>query len=227
MEQVSLTAETREQAGKGAARKLRAEGKIPGVAYGHGTEAVPVLIDERDLLSVAKLGANVVVDLKIDGTETAADTLAILKELQRDPTTDRLLNADFQWISLTERITVSVPLALEGTPIGVEAGGVTEQSLWELEVNVLPTAIPSSIPVPVADLEIGQSLHVRDVVVPEGVEVLSPGEEPVVSVGAPVIEEEPVVEEAIEVEGEEEEGAEEAEVPEEGQEPQPEADAEQ
>jgi len=208
MEQVSLAAEKRDAMGKGVARKLRAAGKVPGIAYGRGADPVPVTVEERDLLSLAKHGANVLIDLKIDGVDTDDDTLAILRELQRDPTTDRPLNADFQWISLTERITLAVPITIEGTPIGVEAGGVLEQSLWELQVNVLPTAIPSSIPVSVAHLDIGQSLHVRDLAVPEDVEVLTPGDEPLLTITAPKVEEEGVVavreQEAAEVEAAEE-----------------------
>jgi large subunit ribosomal protein L25 len=212
MEQVTLAADTREHAGKGAARKLRAAGKIPGVAYGRGIDPVRLAIDERELQSVAKLGANVLIDLKIDRRKGKSDTLAIVKELQRDPTTDRLLSVDLQWISLTERIRVSVPIELEGTPRGVEAGGVMEQSLWELQVSVLPTAIPSAIAVPAADLDIGHTLHVRDVSVPEGVQVLTPGDEPVVTVTAPRAEEEVVEEkeEVAEVKGEEQRRAEEA-----------------
>ena len=210
------------------ARKLRAAGQIPGVAYGRGTDPVPVVLEERDLLSVAKHGANVLIDLKIDGAKTSEDTLAILKELQRDPTTDRPLNVDLQWISLTEKITLGVPVALEGLPQGVEAGGVLEQSLWELQVSVLPTAIPQSMPISVAELDIGQSLHVRDLAIPEGVEVLTPGDEPVASVNAPKVEEEVVeeVEEGLEVEGEEGEPVEGEEGAEEQEESQPEADEE-
>jgi large subunit ribosomal protein L25 len=219
MEQVSLSAKKRDAGGKGVARKLRAAGQIPGVAYGLGTDPVPVVLEERDLVSVAKHGANVLIDLSIDGAKTPEDTLAILKELQRDPTTDQLLNADLQWISLTAKITLEVPVALEGLATGVEAGGILEQSLWTLQVSVLPTAIPQSIPVSVAELDIGQSLHVRDLVVPEGVEVLSPADEPVASVNAPKVEEEVVeeLEEGVLVEGKEgepvegEEGAEEQE----------------
>ncbi len=219
MEQVSLTAKKRDDGGKGVARKLRAAGQIPGVAYGRGTDPVPVVLEERDLLSVAKHGANVLIDLKIDGADEADDTLAILKELQRDPTTDQMLNADLQWISATEKITVAVRVALEGLPVGVEAGGILEQTLWDLQVSVLPTAIPSSIPISVAELDIGQSVHVRDLVVPEDVEVLTPTDEPVASVNAPKVEEEVVeeLEEGLEIEGEEgepvegEEGAEEQE----------------
>ncbi len=224
MEQVTLAAQKREQTGKGAARKLRAAGKIPGVAYGRGVDPVSVVVDERDLLSVAKQGANVLIDLQIDGATGTSDALAILKEVQRDPVTDHPLSVDLQWISVTERITVSVPTVLEGAAPGVEVGGIMEHVLWELQVNVLPTQIPSSISVPVGHLEIGQSIHVSEVVVPEGVEVLTPLDEPVATVTAPVVEEVPeeVVEE-IPVEGEEEEAPEGAE---EAEEPQPEAETE-
>jgi large subunit ribosomal protein L25 len=224
MEQVTLTAEKREQTGKGAARKLRAAGKIPGVAYGRGVDPVSVCIDERDLLAVAKRGANVLIDLQIDGGSGASDALAILKEVQRDPVTDRPLGVDLQWISLTERITVSVRIVIEGHAPGVDAGGIMDQSLWDVQVSVLPTDIPSSIAVPVGHLEIGQTIHVRELVVPEGVEVITAPDEPVVTITLPVVEEVPEEEEEIPVE--EEEAAEEGAEAKEAEEPQPEGESE-
>ena len=195
MEQVTFLVQKRDQVGKGAARKLRAAGQIPGVAYGRGVDPVPIAVDERQLLALEKHGANVLIDLKVDDAPSGASRLAILKELQRDPITLRPLSVDFQWISLTQRITVAVPIVLEGEPRGAESGGVLEHSIRELQVHVLPTEIPSSIPVSVAELDIGQSIHVRELDVPEGVEVLTPADEPVVTVSAPraveVVEEAP------------------------------------
>ncbi len=224
MEQIRLEAQQRTPSKKSAAREVRRRGLVPGVVYGRGEETVPLAVDARTLSQLLRQhhGANVLFDLKVDG-QSPKDVAAIIKELQADPTTDELLSVDFQWVSLTEEISVTVAIRLEGLAAGVQAGGVLDQSLYEVHVSCLPTNIPEELHLNVDALEIGDSLHVSDIAAPEGAMILAASEEIVVTVRPPTViaEPEPEVEEE---EGEVPEG-EEAEV-EEGAEPAEEAEEE-
>jgi large subunit ribosomal protein L25 len=161
---VALTSARRAGTGKGTARKLRAAGRIPAVFYGRGEAAIPLTVEMKDLKSAMESasGGNVIVDLRVEG-EAAADRKAIIREIQRDPVAGRILHVDFQHISLTEKITVEVPVVLVGTPTGVkDGGGILETLLREVEVECLPTDIPAHIDVDVSALGIGDSIHVGD-----------------------------------------------------------------
>ena len=162
---VSLEAARRADVGKGVARKLRAGGRVPAVYYGRGEDSIPLTISLKELESVihSAEGSNVIVDLKVSG-DKPKDRKALIREIQRDPVAGLILHLDLQHISLTERITVQVPIVLLGTPIGVkDAGGILEHLLREVEVECLPTEIPSKLEVDVSGLAIGDSLHVRDI----------------------------------------------------------------
>ena len=162
---VSLEAARRADVGKGVARKLRAGGRVPAVYYGRGEDSIPLTISLKELESVihSAEGSNVIVDLKVSG-DKPKDSKALIREIQRDPVAGLILHLDLQHISLTERITVQVPIVLVGTPIGVkDAGGILEHLLREVEVECLPTEIPSKLEVDVSGLAIGDSLHVRDI----------------------------------------------------------------
>ena len=162
---VSLEAAPRADVGKGVARKLRAGGRVPAVYYGRGEASIPLTISLKELESVihAAEGSNVIVDLKVSG-DKAKDRKALIREIQRDPVAGLILHLDLQHISLTERITVEVPIVLVGTPIGVkDAGGILEHLLREVEVECLPTEIPAKLEVDVSGLAIGDSLHVSDI----------------------------------------------------------------
>lgn len=161
---VPLASARRSDTGKGVVRKLRAAGRIPGVFYGRGEAAIPLTVGTKDLEGILTGvdGGNVIVDLKVEGAEEA-DRKAIIREVQRDPVGGRILHIDLQHISLTEMITVEVPVVLVGIPTGVkEGGGILEHLLREVEVECLPTDIPPHIDVDVTGLAIGQSVHVRD-----------------------------------------------------------------
>jgi large subunit ribosomal protein L25 len=212
MEQVTLEARRRTPDRKGKARRDRREGFVPGVAYGHGLDPIHLLVGAKELSTLLRQhhGTNVLLDLTVDG-EAPGGFKAIVKEVQRDPVRDDLLSVDFQWVSLTEKISVTVPVVPVGDSVGVKAGGIFEQALHELHISCLPTGIPQQITVDVSELEQGHSLHVSDLVAPEGVTILTAAEEPVVSVRPPHIVAE-VVEakegEAVEGEEGEEEAAE-------------------
>jgi len=217
---VSLEAARRADVGKGVARKLRAGGRVPAVYYGRGEDSIPLTVSLKELESVihSAEGSNVIVDLKVSG-DKAKDRKALIREIQRDPVAGLILHLDLQHISLTERITVEVPIVLVGTPIGVkDAGGILEHLLREVEVECLPTEIPSKLEVDVSGLAIGDSLHVSDIKT-ERAEIKTEMDRAIAAVVPPtILEEVKPVEEAVEAEPEliakekKEEGAE----PEEG-----------
>jgi large subunit ribosomal protein L25 len=197
--ELKLTAEKREANGKGAARKLRAAGRVPAVLYGHDLEPVPLSVDARELFHIlhGSAGSNVLVDLVVNGDEH----LALPREIQRDHVRGRYLHVDFLAIRRDQKVTVSVPVHVVGESPGVKAGGVLEHHLWELEVECLPGDVPDGIDAEVSELQVGDSLKVGDLTPPAGLTVLNPPDESVLSVVIPQVR---VVEEVAEVaEGEE------------------------
>ncbi len=192
---IPLSGTRREKLGKGGARKARAAGHIPGVLYGHGEEPVPVSVQARefDLALRGHQGGNPIVNLAVSGSEYTA----LIRDVQYDPVTHDVLHLDFQHISLTETIEVKVAVHLHGVPVGVkDGGGILETILRELEVRCLPTAIPPSIQVDVSHLDIGDSIHVREITVPD-VTILNDGEETVATVVPPTVMEEKPAEEVV------------------------------
>src|SRR2546422_572486 len=200
----SLEAARRADVGKGVARKLRAGGRVPAVYYGRGEDSIPLTVSLKDLEHVIESaeGSNVIVDLKFPG-DAAKDRKALIREIQRDPVAGAILHLDLQHISLTERITVEVPIVLVGTPIGVkDAGGILEHLLREVEVECLPTDIPSKLEVDVSELQIGDTLHVSDIKA-DRAEILTEAGRGVAAVVPPtVLEEVKPAEEAVAAEPE-------------------------
>ena len=185
---IPLGGTRRENLGKGGARKARAAGRIPAVLYGHGQEPVPVTIQARefDLALRGHRGGNPIVNLAVGGGEYTA----LIRAVQYDPLTHDVLHLDFQHISLTETIEVKVAVHLTGLPIGVkDGGGILETILRDIEVRCLPTAIPAAIEVDVSHLNIGDSVHVREVTVPN-VTILNDGDETIATVVPPTVMEE-------------------------------------
>lgn len=224
MADYQLEIQAREGRGKGAARKLRAAGRIPGICYGRDTQSVAISVDPRALarlLATSDAGTNTLIDLRGDGLDGKT---VLLKELQRDPVSGRPLHADFYAVDLARTVEVSVPVHLTGRAVGVEMGGILDHSLREIELECLPTAIPKELTVEVSELNVGDSVHVRDIALPEGVELLSDPDLSVVSVVAPAVVEEAAPAEGVEegaepAEGEAAEGEEAAEKKEEGEKP--------
>ena len=190
----ALVAETRDATGKGVARKLRAAGRIPAVLYGREEETKAISIDPsalQRLLQRSGAGMNTLIELSVDDTSRTV----LVKEFQRDPVRGRPLHADFYLIELDKTVEVSVPIHLVGRPPGVEEGGILDHPLREIELECLPQAIPEGIDVDVSLLDVGDSIHVRDLTLPEGVSVQTDENQAVASVVAPAVVEEPVVEE--------------------------------
>lgn len=201
MEQVELKAEIRKEIGKEAARLLRQQGLIPAVVYGAAAETINIKVGARDFEKAlhTSAGENVLVNLKLAGAGRKAERTVIIKEIQYDPVKGDIYHLDFKHISLKEAIKVKVPVATKGESPGVKEGGSIEQILWEVEVECLPTQIPEKIEVELSDLKIGDAVHVKELDFPEGVEVLNPPEDVVVSCVPPKVVVEEVVPAAEEV----------------------------
>jgi large subunit ribosomal protein L25 len=200
MQRQELTASVRQTTGNGAARRLRASGRIPAVAYGSGLAALHLELAVRPRERALEQGRSTL--LALNGVRELDGRLVLVKELQRDPASRRIIHCDFYAVDVTRKIEVSVPIHLEGKAPGVVAGGVLEPMLRELVVRCLPLEIPSVIRADVSALEIGDSIRVADLRLPDGVEAVSDPAAGVAHVVVPKAEEEvaPVVEE-VPVEG--------------------------
>ena len=211
-----LQAEKRDESGKGAAHKLRASGRVPGVLYGHGMDPVPLSVDAREMRHILHTGAgtNVLIDLEVDGKQH----LTLPREIQQDHIHDRVMHVDFLAVSRDEKISVNVELIDIGEAPGVKQGGVVDHHLRELHIECLPQDVPEHIEVDISALDLGDIVHVSDLVAPKGVTILNSPDETVLAVITPAAlktEAELTVpgEEGaapVEVPEEEEEGAEEA-----------------
>ncbi len=205
MAEQTLRAEKRDGSGKGVARKLRAAGGVPGVLYGGGMDALPLAVDSKDLYHVLHTGAgaNVLVDLQVDGKKH----LVLAREVQRDHIRGRFIHVDFLAIRRDERITIDVPIRVIGEAPGVKTGGVVEHHLWDLHLECLPGDVPEAIEADVSSLELGDGLKVGDIPPPAGVTILTSLDELILSVVTPQVLR---LEEEVPVEGAEvaaEEGA--------------------
>jgi large subunit ribosomal protein L25 len=190
MASASLSAEIRTESGKGVARKLRAAGRVPGVIYGHARAPQSLSLVARDLdklLSSIAAGSTVV-ELSLGGSTTNT----LIREIQRHPFKKVVLHIDFQELVAGEKVTVNVPLVYVGIPDGVRlSGALLEQIMHSVEVFADPASIPNHIDVDVTHLAMGHSLHVRDLKLAEGIEVLSDEDATMCAVVAPraVVEE--------------------------------------
>lgn len=178
-----LDVKSRDAEGSRAARRLRRSGRVPGVLYGGGGDSVGFDVDARDLrLALAKAGA--VLDLSIDGAKA---TPVVLKEAQRDPVRGETVHIDLLRVRLDQAIHAVVPLELLGTDDapGVKEGGILEQIIRELNVEALPTAIPESIVHEVSEMQIGDTLGLEAIQMPDGVALLDEVEEAIVATLSP------------------------------------------
>lgn len=210
--ETTLKATLREGTGKGAARKLRATGRVPGILYGHGMEPVSVHVDGLDLLHLFhRAGGGVLIDLDVDG----ASHLVIPREVQRDHIRGRYVHIDFLAVRRDEKIRLSVEVREVGEAAGVKNGGVIEHHTRDVEIECFPTDVPEYLEIDVTGLEIGDMARAADIKVAEGVTILAGRDTPLISLIMPAVlqteadlsvpGEEGV--EAEEAEGEPEEGA--------------------
>ena len=185
MASAKLTARPRDGKGKGDNHKLRASGQIPAVVYGHNEPTRSVVLDghELELLFKRVHVENTVIELAIDGEKGPVKTL--VREVQKHPARGNVLHVDFYQIHAGEMINIQVPLHFVGTPQGVKNGGMLQHTMDELDIRVSADSIPERIDVDVAALEIGDSVHVSDLNIPAGVEVLDSPDRSVCSVTPP------------------------------------------
>jgi large subunit ribosomal protein L25 len=192
---VSFSATARDIKGKGAARSLRRQGQVPAVIYGHGRDPLSLSLNARDLDKM--LGHIQAESTVIEVTVGGQTAKTLIREIQRHPIKRQILHVDFQALVAGEKVTVNIPIVLSGVPEGVRLeGGVLDQTLRELEIEVDPSDIPHHAELDVSNMVIGDSLHVSDIKVPAGVKVLDDPETSVAVLAAPraVIEETPAVE---------------------------------
>jgi large subunit ribosomal protein L25 len=206
MDTMQLNSEIRVQTGKGAARRLRRAGKLPAILYGAETEPIMLAMDYGELKQTlrGRAAENIIFDLAINGGTESQSKKVMIKELQRDPVKRDYLHVDLFEISMAKELEVDIPIDLVNTPVGVDQGGILQHIRREVKAACLPEDLVDKIEVDVSGLDIGQSLHIRDISFPPGLKPLDDEDLAVVTVVAPTV--------AAEVEEEEEEGVEEAEV---------------
>ncbi len=197
MIRITMDASIRDKAGKGAARKMRQQGRIPAVLYGPKIDSVALSVNEQDFnrMLFKTKGEQVIFTLNLaDDSNGAREQLALIKAIQRHPVNDKVRHIDFYAISVDEKIKIEVPVTPIGKAKGVEVnGGVLELIQRTVTISCLPLAIPKEIELDISDLDIGDALHVRDLTPPEGVEFIDPPDTTlltVVGAAAPVVEEE-------------------------------------
>ena len=181
-----LRAATRTEHGKSAVRRLRAAGRVPAVIYGHGERTRSISVDALELERLfSRISVeNTIISLGIDG---AAPVRVLVREVQSHPYRTGIAHVDFYQIHAGERVSVEVPVRLIGTPEGVRMGGVLDQILHDLSVRCLSDRIPEAIEADISALQIGDSLHVRDLVLPAGVEAELEGDRTVCAVVPPTV----------------------------------------
>ena len=191
--QLELTLQKRTTTGTRPVRRLRAEGSIPGVVYGKQTKPLIVAVSARQFTKLlhSKAGEHALVTLRLED-EKGWERPALVKAVQHDPVNGHVTHVDFHTIVLTERLKVKIPLLLKGEAVGVkQEGGVLEHFLREIEVECLPTEMPTSVEFDISALSIGDTVHVRDLTPPKHAKITSDPESPIASVQKPKEEKPP------------------------------------
>jgi len=187
MKTYDLVASTRVASGKGSARQCRREGHIPAILYGIDIKPEPLSVVARDFATAARSAESVhiMVNLKMDGN--GRSEMALVREVQKDPITSKIVHIDFMHVSPERRLRLTVPVHLTGVPEGVKThGGILQHIMRDLEIEALPADIPESIELNVEALGIGDSIHVRDVT-SENIVILSDLRRTIVTVVPPTV----------------------------------------
>lgn len=189
MKQVSLNAELRTECGKSAVKKLRREGLIPAILYGHKKEAIPLSLSSLLLNRIMTDEAieSTLIDLTIKAGEKEEKKTVVLKDIQVGHVKRNCLHVDFYEVDMSEKIVVPISIHLIGKAKGVEAGGILQQIKREVEVQCLPSKIPGRFEIDVSNLEIGDSIHLGEIRLDEGVEILEDLSLVVTAVSTPTV----------------------------------------
>jgi large subunit ribosomal protein L25 len=182
MSEITITAEIRKDLGK-RAKRLRRQGKVPGIYYSHGEKNIPVAVPELTLRPLIKTTATHVINLKLDDGSVHT---CILRDVQFDPVTDKPVHFDFFGLKEDEAVTIQVPVVLKGTAQGVKDGGILQHILHSVRVSCLPKYIPDHIEVDVTGLLMNRSIHVKDLSIPN-VKILENENSAVVAVVPPTV----------------------------------------
>ncbi len=188
--QYDMKVERRTAVGKGVARTLRREGKIPGILYGQG-ECLALTMEPGEIRKVlhSEAGSNTLLNLNIAGAGAPMKRTAMLRDYQVDPITGTILHADLFEVAMDRPVRVRVPVtATEGIPVGVAEGGILQHNVRDLHIECLPSQIPASIVVDPTPLKINQGIHVKEIVLPPGIRILDDPEMMVISIAAPISE---------------------------------------
>ena len=194
--QVKLSARPRNEAGRNAVSRVRERGAIPAVIYGGKDVTTNLEVDKRDIENILAraVGENILVQLEINDGQKTTSRLSLIQEVQHHPVRGEIIHVDFHAVSMNEEIDAEVVLEPEGEPVGVKTfGGLLQQSMRLLPIRCLPQNLPEIIVVDVSGLNIGDTLHVRDIKLPPGVTAVPDEELTVFLVSEPTVAEEPVV----------------------------------
>lgn len=187
MKSVALNAFSRAKTGRTEVKKIRSAGRVPAVIYGRHTkpESLELVARELNDLIHHSVSENILVDLAVDSKKR----LALVQEVQHHPLTGKVLHVDFHEVAENETVTISVPVETTGEAVGVKTGGgILEHVLFKLKVRALPKNLPEQILIDVSDLEVGKTIHIGDIKLPEGVEIIGNKVAPVVTVAMPKTE---------------------------------------
>lgn len=188
MKEVTLAVKKRNDVGKGAARQARLAGDIPAVVYGPEIDPFPISVAEKDLRAAVKEGSiQSIFGLDVDGKVNKA----IIRDIQRDPITNKVTHVDFHAISMNKPLNITIPFHIIGTSVGVKnEGGILQTVMREIDISCLPKDIPESIDIDVTELNVGDSIHISDLEIPNAT-ILDDPSRTIVVVAAPTVIAEP------------------------------------
>jgi len=189
MKRIALTAQVREKAGKGVARSLRRDAQVPAVLYSHG-KSTPIAMVNKDVAKIlnSEGGEHALINLTLTGGKGAGEKLALIKDYTVDPISGKLMHLDLMEVAMNEKVKLQVAVHISGTAIGVKEGGIFQYGQRNLEIECLPANIPDFIDVNISHLKVNESLHVKDITAPEGVKILTEGDNTVATIQPPMSE---------------------------------------
>ena len=181
MKTIEINSDERTDIGKNLVNKIRNKGLVPAVLYGTKPKSLTVTLSDATKLYNAR-HENFLVKLKINNQDTKD---ALLKDIQLNPVKNNVIHLDFLELIAGKPIAVKIPIQLTGTPMGLKLGGIIEHFLWEVKIECLPKDIPEVITIDISNLNIGESIHIADLKVPQGVKVLDKAKQVIVTIGLP------------------------------------------